>query len=146
MNDGQSHPSLRVSEPDISVQKAVLAGKLATLTVKVDALKAAKAQSGKQQQAGPRRRVLYLFAGPPREQDSFKHFAEQDEDFDVDEMDWKIDKHLHNLLDDTVWEETKASAKKGKWQGILSSTPCETMTSAREGERDEPPGAPRGLL
>ena len=63
----------------------------------------------------------------------------------MDEVDWQRDKHPHNLLDDTVWEENKGAVVKGKQQGILSSTPCETFTSAREGEHDEPPGAPRPL-
>ena len=65
--------------------------------------------------------------------------------FDVDEVDWLIDAAEHDLLDDIIYQRLLDDVKAKKYDGSLSGTPCDTFSAARQGDDDDPDGAPRPL-
>ena len=62
----------------------------------------------------------------------------------MEEFDWIIDAHEHNLLDDVVWERLLSRVQSGEFDGCLSGTPCDTFSAVR-GQKDEPACAPKPL-
>ena len=86
--------------------------------------------------ASNRTRILYLFAGPPREWDApqlceFMGCTIRALDLERSEA--------HDLADDTRWDSVVHDLKNRKFDAVLMSPPCSTFSAARSAPGGPPP-------